>query len=166
MMMNKFGLVAVFWVVAIFCFWIPVSECTEGDGVMVKNGTRKSSNTLKCHVCNSLHNDSCDFLEDDRYLVECIKVNDNPQKNHTICRKEIISVTSVEFNLQSSRTIRTCGYQKHPKFSCFYNSNHDLKETICECEEDGCNEGSTLRFTLQFLIYSLLSTYVMSRITT
>ncbi|XP_055927310.1 uncharacterized protein LOC129958680 isoform X2 [Argiope bruennichi] len=126
----------------------------------------KIGNTLKCHVCNSLHNDSCDFLEDDRYLVECIKVNDNPQKNHTICRKEIISVTSVEFNLHSSRTIRTCGYQKHPKFSCFYNSNHDLKETICECEEDGCNEGSTLRFTLQFLIYSLLSTYVMSRITT
>ncbi|GBM13498.1 hypothetical protein AVEN_82774-1 [Araneus ventricosus] len=148
-MMNKFGLVAAFWVLAIFSFWIPAS-----------------GNTLKCHVCNSLHNDSCDVLEDNRYLVDCQKVNDDPEKNHTICRKETISVTSVEFKLQSSRTIRTCGYQKHPKFSCFYNSNHDIKETICECEEDGCNEGSSLRFTLQFLIYSLLTTYGMSRIAT
>ncbi|GFT38233.1 uncharacterized protein TNCV_764171 [Trichonephila clavipes] len=122
--------------------------------------------SLKCHVCNSLYNESCDVIEDNRYLVDCVKNNPDPEKNHTICRKEVFSVSSVEFEMSSSRTIRTCGYQKHPKFSCFYNSNHDLKETICECEEDGCNAGSILPFTFQFLVFSLFTSYFMSRIIT
>ncbi|GIY85930.1 uncharacterized protein CDAR_311152 [Caerostris darwini] len=146
-MMNKFGFAVTFWVLAILCLWIPAS------------GT-----SLRCHVCNSLYNESCEVITDNRYLMDCYKTNTDPERNHTICRKEVFSVSSVEFEMSSSRTIRTCGYRKHPKFSCFYNSNHDLKETICECEEDGCNEGSALHFTFLFLISSLLASYFMTSI--
>ncbi|XP_015917565.2 UPAR/Ly6 domain-containing protein CG9338 isoform X2 [Parasteatoda tepidariorum] len=114
---------------------------------------------LKCHVCNSLEDDACEVLKDDRYVVECQSVNNDTSRNHTICRYEILSVTSKHRNEDSSRTKRSCGYTKHPKFDCFYNSNRDLKETICECEEDGCNGSNTLQLAMQILLSCLLFSY-------
>ncbi|KAG8191056.1 hypothetical protein JTE90_008371, partial [Oedothorax gibbosus] len=82
----------------------------------------------KCHVCNSVYNDSCVVIDTNQYLTDCMKINHDTKRNYTICRKESFSVSSTEFQMTTSRTIRTCGYEKHPKFDCFYNSNHDIKE--------------------------------------
>ncbi|KAG8161385.1 hypothetical protein JTE90_021336 [Oedothorax gibbosus] len=142
--MNS-GLVVSAWILAALCVWIP----TPGSA-------------LKCHVCNSVYNDSCVVIDTNQYLTDCMKINHDTKRNYTICRKESFSVSSTEFQMTTSRTIRTCGYEKHPKFDCFYNSNHDIKETICECTEDGCNTGSNLQFMLHNLVFGILSTYLLS----
>ncbi|XP_035225110.1 uncharacterized protein LOC118197682 [Stegodyphus dumicola] len=148
-MFRNFGITCcAACIIVILCLWIP----TPGSA-------------LKCHVCNSLDNETCDDLKDNRFLVDCYTVNSNPERNHSNCRKEVFSAYSAAFGMNTQRTFRTCGYEKHPRFSCFYSSNIDLKGTTCECTEDGCNEGSTLQFTMQSfctVIFGLFLSFIIT----
>lgn len=46
---------------------------------------------LKCHVCKSEYNETCDDLKDDRFLIDC---NTQDGRNYTNCRKEVFSAYS------------------------------------------------------------------------
>ncbi|XP_055387266.1 uncharacterized protein LOC129615882 [Condylostylus longicornis] len=111
-------------------------------------------NAIRCHQCNSLVDLHCDDLKynaetmtiTDQFLKDCtVPQNADKSLNHTLfCRK-----TTYFLNYeQSSRTVRACGwlrdhnpvneYNKNRK-SCISADNEGYLETICICDEDGCN---------------------------
>lgn len=145
-MSRIFGLITAAWVFVFFCILMPA----PGLG-------------LKCHVCESIRNESCDKLSDDRYLRDCYTVE---KKNYTNCRKEVFSAFSKKFEMHTERTIRSCGIEKHPRLSCFYSSNKDLKGTTCECTEDGCNGGKMLQFATKVLLIVVLCGFLASLLAT
>ena len=144
-MTRIFAISAAAWILGSLCVWMP----TPGSA-------------LKCYVCNSMINENCDAVKDDQYLVDCATVDTNEEKNHTNCRTETFSAISVEFQMHTQRTIRSCGYETHPRLSCFHSSNKDLKGTTCECAEDGCNGSTMLQFASKVLLIVVLCGFLAS----
>ncbi|XP_054706146.1 uncharacterized protein LOC129216027 [Uloborus diversus] len=142
-MPRIFKFVCLTWMVLLICAWMP----SPGDA-------------LKCYVCNSLASESCTKLEGEQHLKKCEEFNDDTSRNYTVCRKQIFSAYSKKFEMHTQRTIRSCGYEKHPRLSCFHSSNIDLKGTTCECLEDGCNGSNQLHFMLFITIVTLLSSII------
>lgn len=68
--------------------------------------------------------------------------------------------------MHTQRTVRSCGVEKHPRLSCFYASNIDLKGSTCECIEDGCNGGKTLHFAWKVLLIVVLCGFLASLLAT
>ncbi|KAH8376598.1 hypothetical protein KR093_000190 [Drosophila rubida] len=95
---------------------------------------------LRCHQCNSHENADCANLlvktpraqRDDHYLRECITQGDQ----QAFCRKTVIKLDFYE----EHRIDRGCGWipEKTPN-TCFSADNEGFKQTICTCNEDGCN---------------------------
>lgn len=59
-------------------------------------------------------------------------------------------------DLDASRVVRTCGYQRSQK-ECYSVDNDHHMESVCQCFEDGCNTAP-----ISQSIFSLLSTLVMA----
>ena len=68
--------------------------------------------------------------------------------------------------MHTQRTVRSCGVEKHPRLSCFYSSNIDLKGTTCECTEDGCNGSKMLHFAWKVLLIVVLCGFLASLLAT
>lgn len=100
--------------------------------------------SLQCYVCNSIDDMSCVELNGDKYLHNCTDMDSKDGKNHTNCRKQVYSAESKAYDWNVERVVRSCGYERHPKYDCFYSSTVDLKSTTCECETDKCNTGQRM----------------------
>lgn len=77
-------------------------------------------------------------------------------KNHTNCRKQVYAAESKAYGWNVERVVRSCGYERHPKYDCFYSSTVDLKSATCECETDKCNTGQRM-----FSDVTMLSSLIM-----
>ncbi|XP_013108825.2 uncharacterized protein LOC106088072 isoform X1 [Stomoxys calcitrans] len=108
-----------------------------------------SVNALRCHQCNSHKEEDCIKLQlstpgelrDNQFLKECVVQNGQ----QPFCRKTVLKIEATG----EERIIRECGWmrdriQTENGISCFNSDNEGYIQTICACDEDGCNGSQSL----------------------
>ncbi|XP_013108826.1 uncharacterized protein LOC106088072 isoform X2 [Stomoxys calcitrans] len=108
-----------------------------------------SAHALRCHQCNSHKEEDCINLKlttpgdkrDDQFLKECVMENGK----EPFCRKTVLKVEVT----REQRIIRECGYMREKMqtdtgLSCVSADNEGYQQTICACDEDGCNGSQSI----------------------
>ncbi|XP_037960435.1 uncharacterized protein LOC119689637, partial [Teleopsis dalmanni] len=108
-----------------------------------------AAEAIRCHECNSHLEEDCTSLSlstphggrDNTYLRECTLQG----AEDAFCRK---TVTTIEATGEK-RVVRSCGWIKdNPNIvqanSCFNADNEGYLQTICTCDNDGCNAAPSL----------------------
>ncbi|XP_073826141.1 uncharacterized protein [Musca autumnalis] len=109
-----------------------------------------SVEALKCHQCNSHREEDCTTLRlstpgnvlNDQFLKEC----QVPNNATAFCRKTVLKIEVTG----EQRVIRECGWkrdriqQQEAGVSCFSADNEGYTQTICACDDDGCNGSNSL----------------------
>lgn len=118
----------------------------------------KFGECLQCHQCTSYTDAQCNdpfHYEPAREgekpkpkTLEFLKDCPNDGKNYTLCRKIYQHVRD------DVRIIRSCGYEKYEKGDCYKTVLEEYNTYVCQCEEDGCNSGHSLKMPLVVLAVS------------
>lgn len=100
--------------------------------------TAKTAESIVCFQCNSVIDPGCSVTMDNSthgvYYKECEAVLG--QKKSFFCRT---IVQTIKDRGDLVRVVRSCGWERHPRLSCYDFEDDDHKETVCQCFTDGCN---------------------------
>ncbi|XP_034666598.1 U-scoloptoxin(05)-Er3a [Drosophila subobscura] len=124
-----------------------------------------SVDALRCHQCNSHSNEDCSSLlvntpraqRDDQFLKDCAPRGEK----EAFCRKTVL-----KFEVNGEHRIeRGCGWiEEKMQNACFTADNEGYKQTICTCNEEGCNAATSLlgaHHTLAAAAISLLIVHLI-----
>ncbi|XP_054268570.1 uncharacterized protein LOC128990276 [Macrosteles quadrilineatus] len=132
-------------------------------------GTRSQDNILEdsdgqpifCFQCNSGLDPDCPNLQANNtaspHYKPCIEYGEYKGAK-PFCRKIVQNI----FEREMVRVIRKCGWERHTKGDCYFNSNDDHTEVVCQCFSDGCNGAVRTSLAAATLVSVLAVIYTLA----